>query len=114
MYKVVDSEGSLVANVESPVYISLSKSGSYSLCDESRATGVAIDGVPYHIIGREAMNGNEVEVVVEKIDGGSVAFQNTQGINDLTNQVISMQELMVEQVLNNDLSGLEGIEDLDI
>ena len=114
MYKVTGSDGNVIANLENPLYISISESGSYFPCNANKARGIAINGVPYHLIGRDLMSGKEQDVLLEEINGGEVILKNTRGVNDLTDQMIAVQELMVEQALDNDLSGLEGLEDLDI
>ena len=59
---------------EQPYYIRLSESGSYAPCSAKEAHGVALNGTPYHLFGRAAMDGLET-VVLAETDAGQILLE---------------------------------------
>ena len=68
MYQII-KDGTPLALVERPNYIYKHTNGCYVLCSESEATGVAVDGAAYHLVGKAEMEGLDSVVMVET-DGG--------------------------------------------
>lgn len=52
-----------------PNYIKLTENGSYNLCPEPEASGIAFAGKVYHLLGRAAMEGVDT-VMLEEVDAG--------------------------------------------
>lgn len=68
MYEI-RKNGGLLALMERVNYICLHPDGFYLLCSEAEARGIAVDGTPYHLEGREEMPGCET-VLLREIDSG--------------------------------------------
>lgn len=49
----------IVGTKAQPNWINLQKNGYYGLCDFNKCEGVAIDGNPYHLEGREGLSNLE-------------------------------------------------------
>ena len=121
MFRVTDSSGKVIAYVDKPNYISQSSNGSFVNASYEEALGVSVKSTPYHIIGRDNFINVDTkeqldiaEVTVELVDGGEVTFDTESNVSDLSEQVTTLQEWVVEKELMGDLEGLEGLEDLDI
>ena len=69
MFRVI-KDGVTLGMTESPTYIKAADNGCYVLCPEPEAQGIAFEGVPYHVVGREAMDGAE-DVLLENVDAGA-------------------------------------------
>lgn len=80
MYEII-KDGAVLALTESPNYIRLHPDGFYILCDQSEAQGIALDGTPYHLFGRTAIDGLETVVLVE-IDSGRI-LQEQETVNSI-------------------------------
>ena len=80
MYRVI-KDGVILGMTESPTYIKKAENGCFNLCPEPEAQGIAFEGTPYHLIGREAMEGTE-DVLLEGTDAGAeiVKTNNAGGI----------------------------------
>ena len=80
MYKIT-RDGKTVAMTEAPTYIKRAGNGSYILCPEPEASGIAVSGVPYRLLGREAQEG------MEELDAGPMvaeAHNRSADIDGLT------------------------------
>jgi len=65
MYQIVKDE-TVIATATNLKWIQ--KQGDYFIpCSESKAQGVVVDGIPYHITGRNGMEGVE-SVLITEID----------------------------------------------
>ena len=81
MYEII-KDGAVLALTESPNYIRLHPDGFYILCSEKEAQGVALNGTPYHLFGRTAMEGLET-VVLAETDAGHI-LQEQKTVNSIT------------------------------
>ena len=81
MYEII-KDGAVLALTESPNYIQLHPDGFYILCEQSEAQGVAVNGTPYHLFGRAAMEGLET-VVLAETDAGHI-LQEQEAVNSIT------------------------------
>ena len=81
MYKIINAEGRELGMTEQPYYIKLSESGSYTPCGEKESQGVALNGTPYHLFGRAAMDGLET-VVLAETDAGHI-LQEQKTVNSI-------------------------------
>ena len=81
MYEII-KDGAVLALTESPNYIRLHPDGFYILCDQLEAQGVALNGTPYHLFGRAAMDGLETVMLVET-DAGRVLKEH-ETVNSIT------------------------------
>lgn len=72
MYKIVGADGAQLGYTEKPTYIRKSKNGCYVMCGEPDATGIAHNGTPYHLFGREALDELD-DVMLTLTDGGAVS-----------------------------------------
>ena len=66
---------------EQPYYIRRSESGSYAPCSAKEAQGVALNGTPYHLFGRTAMDGLET-VVLAETDAGRILLEQETAQED--------------------------------
>ena len=82
MYKIINADGRELGMTEQPYYIRLSESECYTPCSEKEAHGVALNGTPYHLFGRTAMEGLET-VVLAEIDTGHI-LQEQETVNSIT------------------------------
>lgn len=71
MYRIVNSKGVELGIIERVNYINYSSSGSYTLVDEDKAIGIALDGVAYNLLGHDEIDGADT-VSVSWVDGGTV------------------------------------------
>ena len=56
MYEI-RKDGAVLALTEKPTYIYRHEEGFYALCDEAQAQGIAVNGTPYSLHGRPAIEG---------------------------------------------------------
>lgn len=84
MFRVIKG-GDCIGMTEAPNYIRQAENGSYTLCPEPQASGIAFAGNVYHLLGREALEGVET-VVLEETDAGTeiVKASETGGIMFVT------------------------------
>ena len=68
MFKITRN-GESLGMTEAPNYIKLTENGSYYLCPEPEASGIAFSGKVYHLLGRTAMEGVDT-VMLEEVDAG--------------------------------------------
>ena len=85
MYQIINVEdGSQIAVVESFLYITKAKNGSFVQCDKKDARGIAVNGTAYSLLGKEKMSNAVATVVANKVDGGVYAEQTDQNTEDAT------------------------------
>jgi len=78
MFKITRN-GESLGMTEAPNYIKLTENGSYNLCPEPEASGIAFAGKVYHLLGRVAMEGVDT-VMLEEVDaGGEIGKANEAG-----------------------------------
>lgn len=80
MYEIIKN-GSVISRTEKPNYIYRHDKGFYVLCDRDIATGVAVNGTPYHLFGRAAIEGLET-VVLAETDAGRI-LQEHEAVNSI-------------------------------
>ena len=73
----ISKGGVSLGMTEAPNYIKQSDNGSYTLCPEPEASGIAFAGKVYQLLGREAMEGVET-VVLEETDAGAEIVKATE------------------------------------
>lgn len=74
MFRITNTrDGKSLRMTEAPTYIKRAGNGSYTLCPEPEASGIAVSGVPYRLLGREAQEGMEEldAVMLEETDAGT-------------------------------------------
>ena len=66
------SNGERIGMTETPTYIKQAENGCYNLCPEPEASGIAFEGTPYRLLGREApeVMGKLDAVMLEETDAG--------------------------------------------
>ncbi len=84
MFRII-KDGASIGMTEAPNYIRQAENGSYNLCPEPEASGIAFAGNVYHLLGREQMAGVET-VMLEETDAGAeiVKASETGGIMFVT------------------------------
>ena len=80
MYEI-RKDGAVLALTEKPTYIYRHEEGFYALCDEAQAQGIAVNGTPYSLHGRPAIEGCETVILVET-DAGRI-LQRTEQTNSI-------------------------------
>lgn len=65
LYQFKKVDGEVVGTKAAPNWIYLQSNGYYGLCDFEKCEGVAIDGVPYHLEGREGLSDLETVSFIE-------------------------------------------------
>ena len=76
MYEI-RKDGAVLALTEKPNYIYRHEDGFYALCDEAQAQGIAVNGKPYSLYGRPAIEGCETVILVET-DAGCILHMTEQ------------------------------------
>ena len=81
----INRDGECIGMTEAPNYIRQAENGSYILCPEPEASGIAFAGNVYHLLGREELEGAET-VMLEETDAGTeiVKASETGGIMFVT------------------------------
>ena len=84
MFKI-NKDGTILGMTEAPNYIKQAENGSYVLCPEPEASGIAFNGVAYHLLGRNPLKDAET-VMLEETDAGTeiVNATATSGIMFVT------------------------------
>lgn len=90
MYKIVSTENSAVGLTEKPTYIKIAANGSYVLCSEAEATGIAHNGKPYHLLDRGEMEGLETVFLLE-VDMGNELAATNKAVVDSTKMTGQME-----------------------
>lgn len=72
----INRNGDCIGMTEAPNYVKPSENGSYVLCPEPEASGIAYNGVVYHLLGRDPLEGVET-VMLEETDAGTEITQAT-------------------------------------
>lgn len=78
MFKITKN-GESLGMTEAPNYIKLTENGSYNLCPEPEASGIAFEGMRYHLLGRDALTGLETVRLEETDAGGEITKVNATG-----------------------------------
>lgn len=81
MHKIISTTGNAVGLTEKPTYIKTAANGSYILCSEADATGIAHNGKPYHLLDREEMEGLDTVYLLEVDAGNELAATNKAVVN---------------------------------
>lgn len=71
MYHVIKMDSTDLGITDSINYIRIGENGCFIPTDQESAIGVAVDGVPYNLVGHDEIDGAET-VVVSEIDAGKV------------------------------------------
>lgn len=87
MYQVIKGN-TVMAYVDQPVFIRMHENGSYVPATEEDAQGIAIQSVPYHILGRDELPGAVATVIISKIDGGILAVEQKRAIDGLNVNIL--------------------------
>lgn len=87
MYQII-KDGSVVAYVEKPYYIRKHSNGCFVKTDEENACGIAICGTPYHLLGRDELDGVAETVAISEVDGGIVIVNQRDNISELIQTVL--------------------------
>ena len=87
MYKII-KDGEAMGMTEAPNYIKQAENGCFAICQEAEAQGIVHNGTPYHLLGREAMDGVET-VTVEETDAGAQIMDMQGTIDELV--IVSLE-----------------------
>lgn len=94
MYKVKLNDR-YIGMTERPIYIRQGQNGYFIHATEREATGIVLDGTPYHLLGRKPIAGLET-VMLERNDTGSLLREADQSISDLRNDLASTDDTAIE------------------
>ena len=100
MVKVTKTDGTELGYTDEPIYIKLAKNGCYVICEESKATGIVFDGVPYHMFDRAPLKDGCEDVAVNPIDGGPISYNHGISINELENAICENDAIYAEEMAN--------------
>ena len=87
MYQIF-KDGRVIAYVEHPNFIRLHDNGSYVPTSENEAQGIALNGTPYQLLGKEELDGALETVGISEVDGGVVIVNQQDSINELIQTVL--------------------------
>lgn len=105
MYRIMDHEtGAVLDMTEKPNYINRAENGCFVLCSREEATGLAWEGKPYALFGKE-LEGAAGTVLLSEADGG-------REIRALETAAEDTDAMMVDQELRLTLMEL-GIENTE-
>ena len=84
MFRII-KDGANLGLTENLNYIKQAENGCFVLCPEQDASGIVFEGNPYHLLGRNPLEGVET-VMVERVDAGTELGKanNTGGIMFVT------------------------------
>ena len=68
MFRII-KDGASLGLTEKLNYIMQAENGCYVLCPEQNASGIVFEGTPYHLLGRDSLEGLET-VSLEETDAG--------------------------------------------
>lgn len=91
MYKLITNGGESLGITEAPNYIRQSENGSYILCPEPEASGIAFAGNVYQLLGREPMEGSAGVVVPEEVDAGEEIHAAKLAAADADGMIVSQE-----------------------
>ena len=98
MFKITRN-GESLGMTEAPNYIKLTENGSYNLCPEPEASGIAFAGKVYHLLGRAAMEGGlSPEEAYSLGDAYTQSAENAKSIDELTAIAAAMYDDFVRRV----------------
>ncbi len=110
MFKII-RDTQIIGMTERPNYIRQLDNGSYTLCDEPEAQGVAYEGTPYHLWGRPEMDGTE-SVALVTVDAGTLLHERlgeiatkSDGISSLTLTLAGALADMAEMIIDLQTGG---------
>lgn len=86
-------EGVFIGTQVTAVYIRLLDNGYYGLCTEKEAQGVVINGKPFHLEGREPLEGLKT-VTMTEVDGNFYMYKIEMENNFLQVLKKEQQELL--------------------
>ena len=90
MYRIAKvSDGTELGITDSVRYIKIGKNGSFASAERKNATGVALDGVAYNLLGHSDIEGADV-VTVSEVDGGKLIAECKAAIEELKTQLAGM------------------------
>ena len=94
MYKIVNGD-TVLTTVNTPVWVKKQENGCFTLCDESSAHGVVVDGTVYHITGRPEIDGAET-IVLSEISEATYQRQQAAALSETQLQMeTSLGELSI-------------------
>lgn len=83
MYRITNiNTGANLGAVDKVTYIKIGESGDFTTATESDAIGVALNSVPYNLVGHNEIDGVDT-VVVSEFDGGALVAQQQRIIDEL-------------------------------
>ena len=94
MYQIMKN-GVPIGLTERPTYVEPLDNGSYGLCDEAQARGIAHEGQVYSLEGKPALEGAETVVLVS-VDTGAMLNMQAAVIAALTDELTSTQLALCE------------------
>ena len=91
MYRIIKvSDGTEIGVTDTIEFIRYGNSGCFDPADQKHAIGVAVNSVPYNLVGRDEIEGAET-VVVSEIDGGAVLAKQGSLVDDLILSALGVQ-----------------------
>ena len=82
MYRITNvNSGEVIGSVDHVIYIKIGASGDFTPTTETEAVGVALNGVPYNLLGHTEIDGADT-VVVSEFDGAAHQAVLAQAIAD--------------------------------
>ena len=82
MYRIISvNDGREIGVADAVTYIKVGASGSYTDASKEDATGVAVNGTPYNLMGQDI--GGKDTVIVSEFDGGALVAEQQRIINEL-------------------------------
>ena len=93
MYRIIKvSDGTEIGVTDTIEFIRYGNSGCFVPADQKHAIGVAVNSVPYNLVGHDEIEGAET-VVVSEIDGGAVLAKQGSLVDDLILSALGVQNL---------------------
>ena len=86
----INRDGDCIGMTEAPNYIKQAENGSYVLCPEPEASGIAFNGVVYHLLGRDSLEGVET-IMLEEIDAGAEIMAAKQQAEDTDGMIVDQE-----------------------
>ena len=91
MYRIIKvSDGTEIGVTDTIEFIRYGNSGCFVPADQKHAIGVAVNSVPYNLVGHDEIEGAET-VVVSEIDGGAALAKQGSLVDDLILSALGVQ-----------------------
>jgi len=89
MFKII-KDGETIAMTDALIYIRKQENGCFGMCPKEDAQGIALGGVPYHLLGKPELEDAAGTVMAIETDGGQKLMAVSVSIGSLEDALCEM------------------------